>query len=286
MSENLGILHPGEMGVYIAASARNNGNAVYWVSEGRSPATHKRAQSHSLSDAHSMEEFCRTCSIIISVCPPHAAEEVARQVLAQPFKGLYADLNAISPQRAICIGQMMEERGIAFVDGGIIGGPAWEADTTWLYLSGRESQRIAACFSAGSLKAQVIGENIGKASALKMCYAAYSKGSTALLCSVLAAAESLEVREELEKQWSYDELNFPGQAAKRVRSVTAKAWRFAGEMDEIAETFTRVGLPGGFHVAAAELYRRLAAYRGSTTIPELSEILDTLLGNPGNESTT
>ncbi len=284
MTETLGILHPGEMGISVAASARNSGNTVFWVSDGRSLETQERARSHSLVDAHSLEEFCRTCSIIISVCPPHAAEEIAMQVLAHSFMGLYADVNAISPQQAIRIGEKMEERGITFVDGGIIGGPAWEVDATWLYLSGREAQRVAVCFSAGPLKAQVIGENIGKASALKMCYAAYSKGSTALLCSVLAAAENLEVREELEQQWSRDKSGFPDQAAQRVRKVTAKAWRFASEMDEIAATFTEAGLPDGFHKASAELYRRLAVYRGNTTLPPLSEVLDTLLGESGKDT--
>jgi 3-hydroxyisobutyrate dehydrogenase-like beta-hydroxyacid dehydrogenase len=285
MAENLGILHPGEMGVSVAVSAHNSGNPVYWVSEDRSPETCERAQNHSLVDLHTLGELCNTCSIIISICPPHAAEEIARQVLAHPFKGLYADFNAISPQRTKRINEMMSERGIAYVDGGIIGGPAWKADTTWLYLSGREAQRVAACFKAGPLQTEVIGECIGKASALKMCYAAYSKGSTALLCAVLAAAEALEIRQELEQQWSRGESGFPEEAAHRARRVTAKAWRFAGEMEEVASTFTEASLPGGFHEAAADIYQRLAVFKGHATTPELSEVLDTLLGDSENKRT-
>jgi 3-hydroxyisobutyrate dehydrogenase-like beta-hydroxyacid dehydrogenase len=283
MIENMGILHPGEMGVSIAASAKNSGHSVYWASEGRSPQTHKRAQEHSLVDANTLEELCRTCSIIISVCPPHAAEEAAKQVLAQSFNGLYADLNAISPQRAIRIGGMMEEGGIAFVDGGIIGGPAWEAGTTWLYLSGREAQRVADCFSAGPLQTEVIGEQIGRASALKMCYAAYTKGTTALLCAVQGAAEGWDVRGDLERQWSRDDPGFAEKAAQRARRVTAKAWRFAGEMDEIAATFAEVGMPSGFHEAAADVYRRLAGFKGRGVTPELSEVLNALLGSTGED---
>ena len=279
MIENIGILHPGEMGISVAASAKNCGHSVLWASEGRSPQTQERAQRYTLVDVYSVGELCQTCSIIVSVCPPHAAEQVAREVMAHSFKGLYADLNAISPQRAMRIGKMMEEGGITFVDGGIIGGPAWEAGMTWLYLSGREARRVAQCFSAGPLQTEVIGEEAGRASALKMCYAAYTKGSTALLYAVLGAAEGLEVRGELERQWSRDEPGSAERAAQRTRRVTAKAWRFAGEMEEIAATFAEAGMPSGFHEAAAEVYRRLADFKGRETKPELEEVLRALLGD-------
>jgi 3-hydroxyisobutyrate dehydrogenase-like beta-hydroxyacid dehydrogenase len=277
MKENVGILHPGEMGISVAVSAQRSGHSVFWASQGRSAQTHERAQSRALDDVHSLEKLCQTCSIIISVCPPHAAEEVAKQVLAHPFKGLYVDVNAISPQRAIRIGERVAQREIAFVDGGIIGRPAWEAGTTWLYLSGREAQRVADCFSAGPLQTEVIGEEIGKASAVKMCYAAYTKGTTALLCAILGAAEDLGVREELERQWSRGESDFAQQAIQRVRRVTAKAWRFAGEMEEIAVTFEAAGMPSGFHRAAGDVYRRLADFKDLATTPSLSEVLTALL---------
>lgn len=277
MSENIGIQHPGEMGVSVAASARNSGHAVYWASQGRSPETRRRSEEQKFIDVGTVAELCRACSILISVCPPHAAEEVAGQVLAQSFKGLYLDANAISPQRAVRMSKAMETAGIAFVDGGIIGGPAWKPGTTWLVLSGRQAQRISGCFTAGPLQTEIISEEIGQASALKMCYAAYSKGTTALLAAVLGAAENLGVRSDLERQWSHDDPDFPAQTAQRVRRVTAKAWRFAGEMDEIAATFAQAGLPDGFHQAAAEIYARLAGFRGRSDTPDLDEVLETLL---------
>lgn len=276
MTETIGILHPGEMGVSVAASARNSGQTVYWAAAGRSPETRARAQKHGLIEVETLAELCEVCTIIISVCPPHAAEQVAQQVLAQPFGGVYVDANAISPQRAERMSTLMEGRGIHFVDGGIIGGPAWQPGTTWLYLSGEQAEGVAACFSAGALQTEVIGAQPGKASALKMCYAAYSKGTTALLCAVLGAAENLEVGADLNRQWARDEAIFPEQASQRARRVTAKAWRFAGEMEEIAATFAAAGMPEGFHRAAAEVYMRLAEFKGRPSPPELSEVLQAL----------
>ena len=275
--QKLGILHPGNMGISIAASAQNSGCEVYWASEGRSRQTHQRAEKLGLIDAHTLENLCQTCTVIGSVCPPHAAEEVAEQVLAQGYAGLYVDANAISPQRARHIGQAMAAAGVDFVDGGIIGGPAWEPGQTWLYLSGDRAAAIADCFQSGPLETQVIGGEIGKASALKMSYAAWTKGRTALLCAILATAEELGVWEELAQQWERDWPGFPEQSANRARRVTAKAWRFAGEMDEISATFEAAGLPGGFHAAAAELYRRIANFKDAPETPSLDTVLAALL---------
>ena len=274
---NIGILHPGEMGISIAVSAINSGHQVYWLSEGRSEKTRGRAERYELRQIDSLSQLCQTCKILISVCPPHAAEEVATSVNEAGFRGLYLDANAISPQRAVKIGQLLEGNGILFVDGGIIGGPAWTPKETWLYLSGEHSQEIALCFSKGLLETRIIGDAVGKASALKMCYAAYTKGTTALLSAVLASAESLGVREELYQQWDMGEPGFSDQVDQRVTRVTAKAWRFEGEMNEIASTFREAGLPDGFHLAAADIYHRMADFKDVRESPSLDEIIQTLI---------
>lgn len=273
----VGILHPGKMGIFVATCIQKNGHSVFWVSEGRSPQTRRRAEEYQLRDAGRLASLCETCQIIVSVCPPHAAQEVADQVLRHSFRGQYLDLNATSPQRAVGIGQKMQGKGIAFVDGGIIGGPAWETGKTYLYLSGERAAEAAGLFASGSMETHVIGDGIGRASALKMCYSAYTKGTTALLCSILGAAQGLGVREELEEQWSMDWPGFAEETRERVRKVTAKAWRFAGEMEEIGATFQGAGLPGEFYNAAAEIYRRIAGYKDAPSEPALDDVLEALI---------
>ena len=206
----IGILHPGAMGISIAAAAQNSGHPVAWASEGRGAATRDRAAKFGLRDAHTVASLCAESAILVSVCPPHAAEAVAQQVGACGFSGLYLDANAIAPQRAIQISQILA--GATFVDGGIIGGPAWEPGRTWLYLSGPRAGEVAACFTAGPLETRVLDATIGTASALKICFAAYSKGTTALLGAILAGAERLGVRAALEQQWAYDDPDFARQA--------------------------------------------------------------------------
>lgn len=278
----LGILHPGDMGISVAASAKNSGNDIYWVSEGRSAESRARAEEHGLLDAGTLPHLVELCPVIVSVCPPGAAEDVARSVLAQGFRGMYIDANAISPQRAVRIGQMMVDAGATFVDGGIIGGPAWQPNSTWLHLSGEAAQQAADCFAAGPLETNVLGGDIGQASALKMCFGAYTKGTTALLCAVMAAAESLGVRADLEQQWSQNGSDQAAQNARKVRNVTAKAWRFVGEMNEIAATFEDAGVPGEFHAAAAEIYTRIAGFKGASETPALDDVLAALLQDTQN----
>ena len=278
-TKHIGFLHPGAMGISLTVSAQNSGHIAYWASEGRSPETYKRALKKNLVETQTIEELCDRCSIITSVCPPHAATEVAEQILQYSFKGIYADVNAISPERAKDIGEMMSDAGIEFVDGGIIGGPAREPDSTWLYLSGHAADQIATCFASGPLETEIIGDEIGKASALKMCFAANTKGATALLCAIVAAVEELGVRKELETQWSRYDPEFAQETLSRISRVTAKAWRFSGEMEEIASTFESIGLPNGFHLAAHDIYQRISKFKGADLTPAVEDVLDALI-NP------
>jgi 3-hydroxyisobutyrate dehydrogenase-like beta-hydroxyacid dehydrogenase len=275
--KKIGFLHPGAMGVSLAVTAQNTGHKTYWVSEGRSRDTIERAVKNNIVEIQTVGELCERCSVIICVCPPHAATEVAELVMACSFKGIYADVNAISPQRVKRIEHLMKDAGVEFVDGGIIGGPAWKPDTTWLYLSGCNADQIAACFAGGPLVTEIIGDDIGKASALKMCFAANTKGMIALLCAIVAAAEEMGVRRELEKQWSRNDSGYAQKTLANIIQVTEKAWRFSGEMEEIAATLQAAGLPGGFHLAASEIYRRISNFKNADPLPPLEVVLDALL---------
>ncbi len=274
--KRIGVLHPGEMGVSVAAAARNSGFDVLWASDRRSEATRRRAASHGLRDAETVERLAAECPIIVSVCPPHAADAVAEAVLEAGFRGVYVDANAIRPERSVAMGERMAARGVRFVDGGIVGEPAWREGTTWLHLSGEAAEEVAACFAAGPVQATILGDTVGQASALKMCFAANTKGTTALLAGALATAERLGVREALEVQWDAWKPGYAAEAAHRVRGAASRAWRFAGEMDEISATFRAAGMPGEFHAGAGEVYSRLARYRDVETAPEIEDILAAL----------
>ena len=274
--QTIGILHPGSMGITVAASIQSGGHRVLWASEGRSQATRDRASQAGLEDVRYLNELIRAAQIIISVCPPHAAVDLARSVIQGGFKGVYLDVNAIAPATSRRIMEIVLPQA-QYVDGGIIGPPALKPGTTRLYLSGLQSGAIKELFNRGNLEALVIGDTPGKASALKICYAAWSKGSSALLLAVRALAEVEEITEFLLKEW---DLSQPGL---RTRSETAaagsapKAWRFIGEMEEIASTFREAGLPESFHLGAAEIFKRLLAFKDQPGLLPLSQVLPEII---------
>ncbi len=280
----VGVLHPGAMGAAVAATLARGGHDVVWASAGRSEASARRAREAGARDVSDVARLVRASDLVVSVCPPGAALDVARTVSDAGFTGTYLDANAVSPMRAREIAALVEAGGARFVDGGIVGGPPRERGTTWLHLAGPDAAQVAARFAAGPLETNVIGDRIGDASALKACFAAWTKGRTALQAVILAAAEAYGVRESLSDQWERYEPGFFAGSETRARRVTAKAWRFEAEMHEIADAFDAVGLPDGFHRAAAETYARLAPLRpegaDGSGDPDLAAVLRALSDGP------
>ena len=273
--KRIGLIHPGAMGASIGAAARSNQNTVLWASEGRSPDTAARAERGNLEDVGNVPALIAASEIVLSICPPSAAGDVAREVVELGFRGLYVECNAISPDRTRAIQRIVESAGAEYVDGGIVGGPAWTPEAgTNLYLSGPRAQEVADCFAGSPLNTPVVSERIGAASAVKMGYAAFTKGTTALLTSILGMVEREGVRANLARQWGDA---FTEQTYRRVCANTAKAWRFEGEMYEIADTFRGAGLPGDFHQGAAQIFKRLAGFKDHDEPPSIEAVLEMLL---------
>lgn len=272
----IGIINPGAMGISIAAAVGAGGHHVYWASAGRSADTRRRAEEHNLLEVQTLADLCAVCDVMLCVCPPHAAASVAEAVIDAGFSGLYCDGNAIAPRQAQRIGERLAAAGIDFVDGSIIGPPAWEAGSTRFYLSGPSAALIAILFAGSPAEAVVIGDEIGKASALKMVFAAQTKGFTALLSAIQGAAEQMGVRADLDREWARRDPAVAAQRVNQVRGVTGKAWRFAGEMQEIAATFESAGMPPGFFEAAHDVYQRMARFKDAEELPALEEVLAAL----------
>ena len=271
----IGLLNPGEMGSMVGAAVRSGGARVLWAGEGRSAATRKRASDAGLEDAGSVAAVARASDVILSVCPPHAAVDLATQVAALRFAGTYVDGNAVSPATAREIGGIVEKGGATFVDGGIIGPPPVKPGSTRFYVSGAGGERIARLLTAGPLEALVVPGGPGAASAVKMAYASWTKGSSALLLAVCAMASAEGVEDSLVGEWKISQPDLSARAEGAARSNAKKAWRFVGEMEEIAATFAAAGLPDAFHQGAAEIYRRMEIYKDGPT-PSLADVLRAL----------
>ena len=234
----VGLVHPGEMGAAVGRCLQANRHDVLWASEGRSAETHARATT--FRDAGTVGALAAEAELILSICPPHAALDVAREL--EGFDGVYVDANAISPMRAREVAAVQPR----FVDGGIVGGPPDEPGTT-LYLSGSGAASVAVLFVGTNLEARVVAD----ASAIKMAYAAWSKGSAAMLLAIRDVARHFGIEDE----WARAAPELAGRVPRAERSAATKGWRWEGEMEEIADTFAAAGQPDGFHRAAARVFR-------------------------------
>jgi 3-hydroxyisobutyrate dehydrogenase-like beta-hydroxyacid dehydrogenase len=251
---SIGLLHPGEMGAGIGAALVGAGYTVSWASTGRSEPSARRATSAGLVDVRSIGAMVEGSDLIISVCPPHAAIDVAHQVAG--FRGTYLDANAISPETAREIAAVVQSGGARYVDGGIIGAPPSPSNAPRLYLSGPSAPDVCDVFAGTAVEARVIPGDQAAASALKMCFAAWTKGTAALLLDIRALALAEGVDAALLTEWESSLPDLAGRSLQAARQAATKGWRWVGEMDQIAATFRAAGLPDGFHRAAAEIYAR------------------------------
>ena len=271
----IGLLHPGEMGAAVAGVLAGE-HPVWWASSGRSPASARRASAVGLTDVGSVEAIRDGCELIISICPPEVARDVARHVSG--FQGVYLDANAIAPATAREVATLIEAGGGSYLDGGIIGGPpSARSPGTRLYLSGSDGPKISQLFSGTAVDARVLSEDPTAASALKMCFAAWTKGTTALLLDIRALAETLGETDALLAEWEGSMPELQGRSLSAAQQAVTKGWRWRAEMEEIARTFRDADLPDGFHQAASEIYGALTRDEHAPSSPStLDEVIKSL----------
>ncbi|MFI6543974.1 DUF1932 domain-containing protein [Streptomyces prunicolor] len=273
MTTTFTLLHPGAMGAKVGGEATRTGTRVLYVPTGRGPASLQRAREAGLEPAESLESALAASDFVLSVCPPHAAEDVAHEVLAHPFPGVYVEANAISPDRTRRIAAACAERGVAMLDGSIVGGPPGPGSAPRLYLSGDGKQvaQVARTFKDTQVVARPLDAEIGAASALKMAYASYQKSARVLAAVSHALAAHHGVADELAREAGSLTSNILAQT-DQLPSVAARAWRWAPELEEIAATLRTAGLPPEMAEGAATVLRQWAGDKDRFDLP-LEEVL-------------
>ncbi|MEH2049415.1 NAD(P)-dependent oxidoreductase [Nostoc sp.] len=256
--QTIGILSPGDMGQAIAAVLNQHGLKTIAALNDRSERTRQLAAAANIQDVGSLTQLVIESDVVLSVLVPAAATQAAQQVaevisnVGKPI--LYVDCNAIAPQKVISIGQLIESVGGTFVDGSIIGPPPRVPNRTRIYTSGKQANQLLQLRDHG-LDVRVIGDEIGQASGLKMSYAALTKGLTAISTELLIAAHRLGLDKELWDEVSSSQPELASILTRSIPSMTPKAHRWIGEMEEIAETFKELDLTERIFYGAADVYR-------------------------------
>jgi 3-hydroxyisobutyrate dehydrogenase-like beta-hydroxyacid dehydrogenase len=272
MKPTIAVMSPGDMGHAVAVTLRQGGLRVISQLDGRSQRTSALAERAGVEEVADDVALVRAAGIILSIVVPAQAialaERIARAIAASGARPLYVDCNAIAPETTRRIALIIEGAGARCVDAAIIGPPpAPGASMTRFYASGRDAGAFARLGDFG-LDVRVVGEQPGQASALKMCYAALTKGTTALMTQLSVAAARLGISEALCAEFAQSQPALLERMERAVPGMVPKAHRWVGEMAEIAKTFEACGLTPRTFQGAAEIYAQVAASDLGRMTPE------------------
>ncbi|MFE3875454.1 DUF1932 domain-containing protein [Kitasatospora sp. NPDC059146] len=244
------------MGAAVAACAASAGARVLWCPAGRSAATVRRAEQAELEPVGMLPELLAQAEVVLSLCPPAAAEDVARKVAEHQYTGVYVEGNAISPERTDRIADLVGHSARAVVDGAVIGSPPVGGKATRLFLSGPASATslVARLFASTSVSTPVLGEEIGQASALKVAYTTFQKASRV----VAALSYGLAYHHGVDQALLDVARARPGSyllETDYIAKTATRAWRWAPELEEAADTLIASGLPDEVMRAVASTLR-------------------------------
>ena len=266
------ILSPGDMGHAVGRALREHGLRVKTHLEGRSERTRQLAHNAGIADTPSLGALVRQADVVLSILVPSeapgVADAVADAIRETGANTIFADCNAVSPNTTRGMRDSIERAGGTYVDGGIIGGPpAPGAPRVRIYVSGEHAGELDALDCEGVAIKQM-GDEIGRASAIKMCYAALTKGTSALQLALLTTAHALGVSSELAAEFAGSQPAALNAMTRGLPSLPPKAFRWIGEMEEIAATFDDAGVTPHFHQGAAEMYRLVSETPFASETPE------------------
>ncbi len=257
----IALLGTGDMGHAVGRELGRHGHDVVTCLAGRSARTRRLAAAAGIADVGDLEALMGAADLVLSILPPAQALEAAAAAAAAMARcgaaPPYVDCNAVSPARAREVGDAVARAGAPFIDAGVIGRAPGKGDVPRFYVSGPDTGPMEALDGKG-IAVKALGPEVGRASGLKMCYAALTKGTFTLHTAVLVAAEALGLSSELGAELRFSQREAYARMEAMVPWLPADAARWIGEMEEIAATFAAAGVTPGFHEGAAEIFRLLA----------------------------
>ena len=281
MLSTVGILSPGDMGHTVGNVLRQNGLRVITCLEGRSQRTRQLAEKARIVDVPTYPQFVTEADLILSIMVPaqamSAASMVAEALQKVDTTLTYADCNAIAPQTVRKLGEIVTSADGMFVDASIIGPPPRTPGATRFYASGPNLDIFSELNNYG-LDVRALGEEVGLASAIKMCYASLTKGLTALCTELLTAASVLGVSEALTAEFQLSQSALFERMENGLPGMPPKARRWIGEMEEISATFAHVGLTPNILTGAADMYRFVGDTHLADLPPEARDEFPNLAG--------
>ena len=271
MINTVAIMSPGDMGHSVGLELKKHGIDVITCLEGRSDRTKLLATRGGFRIVENFDQMVKEADLLLSIMVPSNAQQFATQIAKSidSTKGnlIFVDCNAISPKNSKNISDIITDAGGQYVDGGIIGNSPANGDTPRFYVSGPGGNSVLSLDGKG-IAVKFIGDQIGQASGIKMCYAALTKGTNTLQVALLLMAEKMGLLDQLVEEFSSSQSNVLESMEKSIKKLPANAHRWIGEMQQIASTFEDFGLTSDFHKGAEKIYTLLNESQFGDETPE------------------
>ena len=271
MVNTVAIMSPGDMGHAVGQVLSESGIDVITCTDGRSQRTKNLAEMAGLRQVATLEDMVIQADLVLSIMVPSKAMSFVREISphfeSSKTPTYFADCNAVSPQSALAMAEVINQAGGKFIDGGIIGTAPTKGDTPRFYVSGPDASVVMELDGRGII-VKAIGNKVGQASGIKMCYAALTKGTNTLHVALLTAASRMGLTDDLRKEFEFSQKSHLAAMEKGISRLPANAHRWIGEMEEIAATFENLGVTPNFHKGAAEIYKMLNSTPFAKESPE------------------
>ena len=271
MVNTVAIMSPGDMGHAVGQVLSESGLDVITCTDGRSQRTKNLAEMAGLRQVATLEDMVIQADLVLSIMVPSKAMSFVREISphfeSSKTPTYFADCNAVSPQSALAMAEVINQAGGKFIDGGIIGTAPTKGDTPRFYVSGPDASLVMELDGRGII-VKAIGNKVGQASGIKMCYAALTKGTNTLHVALLTAASRMGLTDDLRKEFEFSQKSHLAAMEKGISRLPANAHRWIGEMEEIAATFENLGVTPNFHKGAAEIYKMLNSTPFAKESPE------------------
>ena len=271
MVNTVAIMSPGDMGHAVGQVLSESGIDVITCTDGRSQRTKNLAEMAGLRQVATLEDMVIQADLVLSIMVPSKAMSFVREISphfeSSKTPTYFADCNAVSPQSALAMAEVINQAGGKFIDGGIIGTAPTKGDTPRFYVSGPDASVVMGLDGRGII-VKAIGNKVGQASGIKMCYAALTKGTNTLHVALLTAASRMGLTDDLRKEFEFSQKSHLAAMEKGISRLPANAHRWIGEMEEIAATFENLGVTPNFHKGAAEIYKMLNSTPFAKESPE------------------
>lgn len=258
----LGIVGYGEVGKIFAKGLQGKGGIagicawdLTFQSVEIAQAERAHADAHGVLPMDGLARLCEHATLVISAVTASNTLSVAEEAARHLRPGtVFLDLNSASPGTKQQAARAIDAARGKYVEAGVMTSVPPYGIAVPILLGGSEAEALAQTLTAWGLNVRVVAQEIGVASAIKMCRSIMIKGMEALVIESYATARRYGVESHVLPTLfeTFPQIDWERTGAYFFSRVAQHGKRRAEEMRESARTVHEAGFPPIMASAIAE----------------------------------